>query len=137
MLQEHARAAALGPGVQHIVSERFACFLQQGHDAVTLGLGLANDHLGLAPMDILQFKRSELFVAQSGGGDEQQDGAVPYVHRRGHVDRVDGAPDILPCQPRWQVGQPIARRTRDKPGKILAVEARTNAESAGTCGHAT
>ena len=45
-----------------------------------------------------------------------------YAHRRRHVDRIDGVPDVLPRQPRRQVGQPIAGRTRDKPGKILIVE---------------
>jgi hypothetical protein len=45
--------------MQHIICERFACFLEQGHDAVTLRLGPAHDYLGLAPMDILELKRSK------------------------------------------------------------------------------
>src|SRR5271166_6869786 len=109
--------------MEYIVSERFTRFLYKRNDAIALGFGLTNDHLGAAPPDIVKLERSEFFVAQSGGGDQQQDGAVPYADRCGHVERIDRAPDICPRQPGWQVSQPIARRMGHETGKILVVEA--------------
>lgn len=91
MLQEDARATVFRPGVNYVVGECCACFLQEGHDAITFRLGPTHDHLGLAPTEIAKLKGSKFLVAQSSGGDEEQDGAV--AHNRG----VQIDPDALPA----------------------------------------
>jgi hypothetical protein len=63
MLQKYTLAAALGPGTKDIISERLARFLYERYDAIALGFGPANNHLGAAPPDIVELERFELLVA--------------------------------------------------------------------------
>jgi len=65
--QKHLRTTGLWPGMQDVVCERRAGFLQKRHDPVAPCLGSAHEYLSGTPADVLKLKRSQLLVAQSGG----------------------------------------------------------------------
>src|ERR1700734_3987422 len=106
--------------MQDIVCKCRSRFIQKRHDPVALTLGSPHDHLGRSPADILKFKQSQLSVAQPGCGEHEHDRLVPRARWLRNIDRVDGAPDILPWEPRWQMRQTPAWCPGDEAGKILA-----------------
>ena len=122
MGQKNPRTVDLRSGMQHVVGERLARFLQERYDAVAPRLGPAHQNLGATPMNISKFERSQLFVAQPGGCKQEQHRAIPHARRRGRLDLIDRASDILPRQAWRQVRQPIARRPRNETGKVFAIE---------------
>ena len=101
MLQEDASAVAPRSGMQDILGKRRPSVLQERHDSIAPGLGSTHKHFGLTPVDIPKLQRSQLLVAQSGRGEQEQNSAVPHARRCRRADRVDCTPHIIP----WKSGR--------------------------------
>jgi hypothetical protein len=87
------RAVDLRSGVQDIVGERGS----------GLPLGAPNKDFPGPPVDILELERSDLFVAKTRRGEQEQERSVPNTDGGRHLDRANGAQNIFPSKARRQV----------------------------------
>jgi len=120
--KENLPAIDPGPGTENVIGKRFARLPHEWHNPIAPRLALSHENLGSTPPNILKLKRSQFLVANAGGGQQKQDRAVAQALLRRQVDRIDCPPDVFPREPRWQMGQPPARRSWNEPSKILIIE---------------
>ncbi|ESX08420.1 hypothetical protein X766_34230 [Mesorhizobium sp. LSJC255A00] len=121
--QEQVWAIHLRSSTQDIVGERGAGLLEEGRHPVALALGAPDKDLASSPVDILQLNGAELAVTNTRGGEQQQDGSIADVDRRCCADRIDCAPNVIPCKARRQMRQTPMRRPWDDAGEILVIVA--------------
>ena len=119
--QEHIRTIHPRPCAQDVVGERGAGLIDERRHSVTLALGAPGKNLAGSPVDILELKSAQLAVANTCGGEQQQNCSVAEIDRRRRPDRVDGAANVIPRKPGRQMGQPPMRCSWNDPSEILVV----------------